>query len=227
MNKLLLSVIVGVILLALPLPAQAAAPAPRDYYKLGQFLGSTVCVNAFQTASMDLLRQKLARERQVLVNLGANQAVMNDYDKMTNAYLQLPFTIPVSQWTQAQIIAWQNATMNWNDVNAWLPAGDCVQRFFFWLGYQTVFVVKIGPMELNLWGYGLASTQPYYKSPLTDFSAFAADFPNSIKTISPAEQQAIQALAAYNGRMPNASDIGAMQVQGEVIYEAENGKSSQ
>jgi hypothetical protein len=253
MHKRLLTLVGAAVLLALPLPlsadsavqsavqapvpaqtqasqapvsAQTLAGTPRDYYKLGEFFQTTTNSQYFETASMDLLQQKFARERQILVNLGGSQAVLADYDKVIGAFLQLPFTIPWPSWTQNQQNTFISTQIDWSTVNAWLPAGDTMPRFYFWLGFQTMFVVKTGPLDLNQWNYSLATVQGYYQGPLLDFKSFATIFPNSLKTTPSAVQQAIQALAAYYGKTPSTSDMAAMQAQGEVIYEAENGKSS-
>jgi hypothetical protein len=236
MNKRLLaliSVITAAGLLALPLQAQTTAaaytPTPLDYYKLGQFFQTTTNSMYLIGSSKNALRQKLSDERRELVKVGATQTVLNAYDKMVNIFSGLPFTTAWSTWTPAQQTAYTGSGMDWTVVNAWLPAGDSMPRFYFWLGYDTMFVAKTGPSELNSWGYTLASAQPGYTQPLSDFNAFATSYPNTFKTAIPSVQGAIQALAAYNGKTPPAqADItSTLQVQAQVIYDAANGKISQ
>jgi hypothetical protein len=218
----------GLFLLPLLAPAQTSPPGPLDYYKLGQFFGTTansIYLAAYPTR--DALREKLANERANLVKLGATPAVLNSYDSEANVFSDLPFTTAWPSWTKDQQNSYINSSMDWSAVNTWLGGGDSTPHFYFWLGYQIQFLAKTGPSELNVWGYSLASVQSAYKTPLADFGTFATGFPGTFKTALPSIQNAITAIAAFNGKTPGASDITALQRQAQIIYDAANGKITQ
>jgi hypothetical protein len=204
------------------------AQTPLDYFQLGQFLQSTTnSLSVSQYGRSSDIKAKLSEERRSLVKLGAPTPVLTSFDHMVNSFRDLPWSTSYASWTQTQKDAYSGSAMDWSTINAWLGTEDTSPRFYFWLGFQTNFIAKMAPSELNNWGYALADVQPGYKGALSDFAVFQSSYPVSLKTALPDVQAAIAAIAPYNGKTLTKDDVTALQAKASIIYADANGRIAQ
>jgi hypothetical protein len=219
MNKLILSVLPAIGMLALPLPVHALAPHPYDYFNAGQFMEFSNNINNLKDFSPDGIKAEFASGRQLFVNAGATPQVLASYDSLVKTDLGLPLFQNYSGWTQAQQDAWNKSVMDSGALDKWLGTNlDTEACFFFWLGNKTALVGKTVPSLFD-WGSNLATAQGLAKPGLQKFTQFAGSSPTIFQTLQPPVQAAIKAIASYNAKANSLSqlDITAIQKQASVI----------
>jgi hypothetical protein len=231
MPKSVLSVLLGACLLALPV--HSLAQSPVDYFKAGQFIEFTNHDRYLRIYSKDDLKAKFDDERLLFGKIGATPKVLASYDTLVSLIMPLPLDKDYNTWTQDQKDSWGKSTLDGNAVNDWLGASDTPPRFFYWLGYWTMYMAKSGPSNITDWGGTVGSVQQSYKTSLGYFVWFRDGNPTVFKTLLPEEQDAIKAIAKYNqkaidplGVGVSKDDISAIQQQAAVIFNAAvgNGK---
>jgi hypothetical protein len=219
MNKIILSVLSAIGILALVLPAHAQAQRPFNYFDAGQFMEFTNNINNLKNFSPDGIKAEFASGRQLFVTAGATPQVLASYDTLVKTSLGLPLFRDYSGWTQAQQDTWNKSVMDSGALDNWLGTDLNTEAcFFFWLGNKTALLGKTVPSEFD-WGNDLATAQGLAKPGLQKFAQFAGSSPAIFQTLQPPVQAAVRAIAGYNAKANNLSrlDITDIQKQASVI----------
>jgi hypothetical protein len=201
-----------------PPAGNAQAPRPFDYFDAGQFMEFSNNINNLKNFSPDGIRAEFASGRQLFVNASATPQVLASYDGIVKTDLALPLFRNYSSWTQAQQDAWNKSEVDSRALDQWLGTNlDTKASFFFWLGNKTALLGKTVASQFD-WGNDLETAQGLAKPGLQKFTQLA-NSPAIFQTLQPPVQAAVKAIASYNAKANNLSqlDISAIQKQASVI----------